>query len=341
MEIKNISDAIKVVKDVTQKDKWLCETVNKVHDKDQYFSLGIWYRGHSRSTYTLTPSVFRVNDGKVFDEVSMFHHFQLRMSDYRKQNLTTFDWLTLMQHYGLPTRLLDWTESILVALYFACNDYQDEGKDDGTIYVLHARQLNKNVCMPVGQQKGIKIPESFNTVIRTEMARRRNLSSVLFGKDVNECDEGDAYAQSGYPKGTKIIDILKTHLEATPSKEKKEIFEAHKSLLNLPIAVYPYRNNGRMIAQYSMFTLQGGIILTDPYYTPEEGELIKPIFLDNFDKKLKEDEKILKKYLIKKENKSDIIKELKELGIHEGTLFPEADNQSSYIQDLWKYNLND
>jgi hypothetical protein len=54
-----------------------------------------------------------------------------------------WEWLFLMQHHGLPTRLLDWSESVLVSLYFAVTD--DEGKhgnDDGCIWALHPQELN-------------------------------------------------------------------------------------------------------------------------------------------------------------------------------------------------------
>jgi hypothetical protein len=50
-------------------------------------------------------------------------------------SLSTFDnwtWLMIAQHYGVPTRLLDWSVNPLVALYFACNDSFDK---DGYLYV--------------------------------------------------------------------------------------------------------------------------------------------------------------------------------------------------------------
>jgi hypothetical protein len=54
----------------------------------------------------------------------------------------TAGWLFLMQHYGLPTRIMDWTSSILVATYFAIRHEEDDG-NDGAVWALYPSKLNE------------------------------------------------------------------------------------------------------------------------------------------------------------------------------------------------------
>ena len=63
---------------------------------------------------------------------------------------TDFDWLFVMQHYGVPTRLLDWTESPLVGLYFAVTEHPNA---DGTLWVLKPIELNKQTTAKPDEAK--------------------------------------------------------------------------------------------------------------------------------------------------------------------------------------------
>lgn len=103
----------------------------------------VWYRGHSSSEWKLTPSLHRFELGMKNEKI-LFEDFQKFFLLMGKDHKWSSDWETLfdMQHYGVPTRLLDWTETLGVAIAFAVLDHHDS-HGDLAIYVLDPIKLNE------------------------------------------------------------------------------------------------------------------------------------------------------------------------------------------------------
>lgn len=100
----------------------------------------LWYRGQSDANWHLEPKLMR------HEKAPSESHLLNRFKQSAAYLLPTrppheFDWLFLMQHHGVPTRLLDWSESSLVALYFAV---EEQDQMEGALWVLAPCQLNKN-----------------------------------------------------------------------------------------------------------------------------------------------------------------------------------------------------
>ena len=81
----------------------------------------LFYRGHADVNYTLLPSIMR-HSSWLEHERDLYNDIIIECpANFEKCN-THLERLAEMQHYGLPTRLLDVTQNPLVALYFACID---------------------------------------------------------------------------------------------------------------------------------------------------------------------------------------------------------------------------
>ncbi len=105
-----------------------------------------FFRGQSSSEYKLIPSIGRLfkegQEGVLKQyEKEIFEDFKRKYSlftDARPKNDKEF--LFLAQHYGLPTRLLDWTYNPLIALFFACCSNMDK---DGVVYQSY--EFSRNI----------------------------------------------------------------------------------------------------------------------------------------------------------------------------------------------------
>lgn len=97
-----------------------------------------FFRGHSDYRWKLKPGLAR---RKVYDTTEGRLHFAFKSlgSHLLPPARSSWDSLFLMQHHGLPTRLLDWTESFAVALYFALKN----ATTACSIWILNPYLLNK------------------------------------------------------------------------------------------------------------------------------------------------------------------------------------------------------
>ena len=104
----------------------------------------LWFRGQGNAEYVLIPSLLRFGNG-LDKEKFLFEKF--RQLSLRVLPRGTEDWETLfyMQDHGIPTRLLDWTDTLGIALYFAAtyNAQFYPGKD-AAIFLLDPIALNAN-----------------------------------------------------------------------------------------------------------------------------------------------------------------------------------------------------
>lgn len=104
---------------------------------DKYDARTVIYRGVKSVEYPLIPKIGRVEPPKSVgsreeNELEILRLFKERAFQYLDFTPTSdWDWLALGQQYGLPTRLLDWTENPLVACFFAVDGTGDQ---DGVIY---------------------------------------------------------------------------------------------------------------------------------------------------------------------------------------------------------------
>src|ERR1043165_8232063 len=136
---------------------------------------GPWFRGHQRAEWRLLPKLYReyggfakVRGNEIEDEIReefivrapiLCEH--LPAEDARRAE---WEWYFMMQHFGTPTRLLDWTEGALIALYFAVKD--NPGYYDAAVWALDPYGLNKRV---IGQK--YVIPPSATGVTSREQER--------------------------------------------------------------------------------------------------------------------------------------------------------------------------
>ena len=113
-----------------------------------------WFRGQSDSAYTLTPSLYRPPflrpdpEERWQLEQDLYWDFSSRARELHTRPYDSWDTLFAMQHHRTPTRLLDWTEILGVALYFATLSADTKPDVDPCVWVMNPYALNRATVHP-------------------------------------------------------------------------------------------------------------------------------------------------------------------------------------------------
>ena len=116
-------------------------------EEDKRF-LGIWYRGVPSARLKLLPTLYRRKIA-VGDEVHLMNRFKQNAHEFLDERPQgEWEWILLARHHGLPSRLLDWTESALAGLFFASRQDERYQQSDGALWCLSPGHLNEFAKLP-------------------------------------------------------------------------------------------------------------------------------------------------------------------------------------------------
>lgn len=189
------------------------------------------YRGHTSYQHKLRPSIFRSSNERIKNnEKTVLREIITKHPTEFSGDTGTFEKLVRIQHYGLPTRLLDVTYNPLVAVYFACEDV--ETRYDPEIIAITI------------EDKNIKYFDSDTVRCLSNLANLTNsekqeISKKSTSKELNESEPG-----------RRLHDFI---LQERPNFQQRIDIEHLKKF----ILVNPRLNNPRIQAQTGAFLLFG------------------------------------------------------------------------------------
>jgi hypothetical protein len=255
----------------------------------------LFFRGQQQSFKKITPSIDRFS--YIQNEDTLFREFITKNPSDFDPSMTTFDKLVKMQHYNLPTRLLDITSNPLVALFFATEQDKEHDMKDGEFIIF---------AIP---QHKIKFYDSDSVSVISNIAKR-----PCNGLNIDNIDY-DTETETGIKEFNKEIDIGYLLHEIRYEKPHFQPLIKRKHLESI-FCVKPLLNNRRIINQDGAFLLFGINASKDKLALYENNEF-EPV-------------------KIPVTNKDTIRESLSLLGVTYEKIYPELDTTAEFLKGKYK-----
>jgi hypothetical protein len=137
------------------------------------------FRGLSRSDHVLSSSLVRLaGDADIRRlELSLLRNFRKYAHGESPGVDSLWHWLALGQHRGLPTRMIDWTYSPLVALHFATEDTAAYD-GDGIVWCVNFVEANKRLPVPLRRILDRECSDTFTVDMLAEIGALREFDAL-------------------------------------------------------------------------------------------------------------------------------------------------------------------
>ena len=267
--------------------------------KQKYPNMETFFRGHYSYKYNLVPSLYRKK--KYYDNES-YMYMDFKTQFYNElQNKKYIEILTTMQHYKMPTRLLDTTSNPLVALYMACDkpqNYKNKGLGIGEVIVMNEAIRN------------VKYSDSNAVTLLSSLAvLETNYKQELYEKIIESIEKNDPSIYKNSMAYKRFVAEVTNELAYFD-----ESFFKPEVLLR-PRHVKVGMINERIIAQSGSFILFGLCNYLTGEYQPLNTVTKERVFIIH---------------------RANIVNQLNLLNINTGTMYPDKDHISQSIMKSYE-----
>ena len=265
------------------------------------------YRGHPNRTYALKPTIFRTG-AYITNEHLLLRDLVAMQPDQFASDTSALEMLVRMQHYSLPTRLLDATWNPLVSLYFAAQSKKVRKLRPGT-KVRISQEADGEVVRLVVDKKLVRYFDSDTVSCLANLARgdtelKDELRKLLADGRCDDTEAGIEWFNSHRP-----VKRLVHFISGEKPAFAPDIVPSHLSRVFL---VKPKLSNRRILAQEGCFFAFG---LSDEI--PAGG--MPGVRVERI--------------RVPAGSKGELLAQLKRVAINERTMFPEIERAAKYLTD--------